>query len=97
MADETKKEYIRLFSLGHSASSAHHYYEEVVLAEKGQNAIADSALNPDVHWAHHFYRKWRTKTLGADNGKDLLDRLEQEVNEYNDRCNATGGMAKLQY
>jgi len=53
-------------------------------------------LNPDVHWAQCFYRKWRTKTLGADDGKDLLDRLEQEVNEYNDQCNATGGTAELQ-
>jgi len=43
VADKTKKEYIRLFSLGHSASSAHHYYKEEVLVKKGQNAIADSA------------------------------------------------------
>jgi len=71
---EATKEYIRLFSLGHSASSAHHCYEEVVLAEKGQGAMAESALNPSAHWA----QKWRTKILGADNGKALLDRLEQQ-------------------
>ena len=95
--EETKKEYIWLFSLGHSASSAHRYCEEVILQEKGQDGIADNAVNLDVHWAHHFFRKWRVKTLGADNGKDMLDRLEQEVSEYNTCYNATGGKTKLQW
>ena len=94
--EETKKEYIWLFSLGHSASSAHRYCEEVILQEKGQDGIADNAVNPDIHWAHRFFRKWRIKTLGADNGKDLLDQLEQEVNEYNACYNTTGEKAKLQ-
>jgi len=55
-----------------------------------------TVLRTQVYTGLIVFRKWRTKTLGADNGKDLLDQLEQEVNEYNDRCNADGGRAKFQ-
>ena len=42
--EETRREYVRLFSLGHSASSAHHHFEEDILHEGGQTSIADQLL-----------------------------------------------------
>ena len=77
VAEETKEAYTHLFSSGHSASSAHHHYEEEVLKEQGQGSIADSSINPGVQWVHRFYREWRSNTFGAENGKDLFDRLEK--------------------
>ena len=35
--------------------------------------------------------------LGAENGKDLFDRLEQEVKAFNDHNEGAGGKAKLQW
>ncbi len=41
VAEETRKKYVRLLTLGHSGSSAHHHYEEDMLRENGQCGIAD--------------------------------------------------------
>jgi len=97
VAEETKQEYTRLFSLGHSASSAHHHYEEEILQGKGQNSIADGATNPNVQRVHRFFNEWRTQVLGAENGKKLFDRLEQEVRVFNECFNDAGGKAKMQW
>ena len=97
VSEETWREYVRLFSLGHSASSAHHHFEEDILHEGGQSSIADCSTNPGVHWVHHFYRKWRTEILGSENGKNLFERLEQEVEKFNERCDGTGGCAKIHW
>ena len=93
VAEKTKDEYARLFSLGHSASSAHHHYEEEILQGTGQSGIADSAVNPNVQWVHRFFREWRMTTLGSDNGKELFDRLQEEVKCFNE----SHGTAKLQW
>ena len=42
VAESTKDTYTELFSCGHSASSAHHQYEEKVLKESGQSSMADT-------------------------------------------------------
>ena len=57
VAESTKDTYTELFSCGHSASLAHHQYEEKVLKESGQSSMADSAINPGIHWVHRFYRE----------------------------------------
>ena len=47
--DETKEKYISLFKMGHSASSAHFYYEMLLLNYQSgdvQRKIADQALIP---------------------------------------------------
>ena len=95
--DSTKQEYPNLFALGHSASSAHHHYEEEIMQKEDQSSIADSAVNPGIQWVHRCYRKWRSEHLGPENGKDLFDRLEQEVRMYNETNNAVGGKAKMQW
>ena len=41
--------------------------------------MADSAINPGIHWVHRFYREWRSQMFEAENGKDLFQQLEQEV------------------
>ena len=96
VAESTKDTYTELFSCGHSASSAHHQYEEKVLKESGQSSMADSAINPGIHWVHRFYREWRSQTFGAENGKDLFQQLEQEVLAYNQCNNQFGGKVLMQ-
>ena len=97
VSENTKEEYIHLFSLGHSASSAHHHYEEEVMQKPDQCIIADSAVNPGIQWVHRFYGKWRSQSLGPENGKELFDHLEQEVHTYNKSNNKIGGKAKMQW
>lgn len=96
VAEGTKEAYIQLFSSGHSASSAHHSYEEDILKEQGQDSIADSSTNPEVQWVHRFYREWRRNIFGAENGKSLFDQLEKELHTYNEQFGATGGKAIMQ-
>ena len=96
VAEATKVTYTQLFSSGHSASSAHHHYEEEVLKEQGQGSIADNAINPGVQWVHRFYREWRCNIFGEENGKELFDRLREEVRLYNEQYSDVGGKAILQ-
>uniref|UniRef100_A0A1X7VXB9 Uncharacterized protein n=1 Tax=Amphimedon queenslandica TaxID=400682 RepID=A0A1X7VXB9_AMPQE len=97
VSEDTRKKYVRLFSLGHSASSAHHHYEEDTLHSGGQFSIADRSVNPDVHWVHCFYRKWRSEILGSENGKNLFERLTLEMEKYNEHNGEIGGCAKMQW
>ena len=40
VSEETRRKYVCLFSLGHSASSAHHHFEEYIVHERRQSSIA---------------------------------------------------------
>ncbi len=53
--------------------------------------------NPDVQWVHRFYRKWRIEGLGSENGENLFEKLEQEVEKYNECYGDSGGSAKMQW
>ena len=44
--------------------------------------MADSS-NSGIQWVHRFYRDWRKDSFGAQNGKSLIDQLEQELIEFN--------------
>ena len=68
-----------------------------MLRENGQCGIADRYTNPDVQWVHRFYRKWRIEVLGSENGKNLFEKLEQEVEKYNECYGDSGGCAKMQW
>ena len=97
---ETKEKYTKLFSAGHSAASAYHYYENTLMDEFSdelQTKLADRATNPMVQDVNRLYQTWRSAAYGPmDNGPDLFTALQAEVDEYNDRYNTEGGMALLQ-
>ena len=97
---ETKEKYVKLFSAGHSAASAHHYYENTLMDEFSdelQAMLADRAVNPTMQDVNRLYQKWRSVAYGPmDNGPDLFTTLQAEVDEYNEKFNSIGGKALLQ-
>lgn len=97
--DETKQKYIDLFKMGHSVSSAHFYYETLLLTNQSgdiQKSIADRALNPTKQDVYRLFNAWRQSELGDDNGESLFKQLEHEIEVYNEKWKDQGGCAKLQ-
>ena len=86
---DTKKQFFDLFSKGHSASSARHTHEQMLLlnsetdAEK-QIALADRAVNPNVQDICRLFMEWRRNNHGEENGRGMFERLQKEVDKYND-------------
>ena len=58
--------------------------------------MADRAINPTKTDISRLYQEWRSKELGAENGKALFDKLDAEIALYNDAHFSQGGQAKLQ-
>ena len=61
-----------------------------------QISLADRAINPTKKDVSRLHAQWRKTELGDDNGKSLFDRLEVDINTYNDTFGNMGGHAKLQ-
>jgi len=94
---ETKEKYAKLFLAGHSAASAHHYYENILMDEVDQTKLADRSTNPKVNDVSRLYQQWRSTAYGPmDNGPQLFTTLEAEVTDYNDKYSCQGGKALLQ-
>ena len=92
---ETKESFFKLFEMGHSASSAHHWHETKLFLDEGEDQylLADRAFNPTKPDISKLYEEWRQQNMGADNGKELFNKLDAEIKAYN---NMSGGRAKLQ-
>lgn len=90
---ETKESFFKLFRMGHSASSAYHWHETKLFLDGGEDQLllADRATNPTKSDISRLYEDWRKKELGADNGKELFDKLELEIQAYNEANSDSGG------
>ena len=102
VSTETKKEMTDLFEMGHNASSARHAHEQRLLCEAEVNkqvTLADWAQNPNPQDVCRLYSKWRLGSYGDDNGKDLFEKLQQAVDNYNNQNESEdrGGKAVLQW
>ncbi|CAG8833299.1 26608_t:CDS:2, partial [Gigaspora margarita] len=86
---ETRKQYIDLFSIGHTAATARHTYEDKLHL----SASNDDELNPDGGFLRHLYSQFRLALLGDRNGKGMFERLQEMVDEYN---SMNSGKAVLQ-
>ena len=95
---ETKESFFKLFCMGHCASSAYHWNETKLFLDGGddQLLLADRATNPTKSDVSRLYDEWRKKELGPDNGKKLFNKLEMEIQSYNEANLENGGQAKLQ-
>lgn len=85
--------------MGHSAASARYYYETVLLeneSDEVQQRLADRAVNPTSQDVSRLYNWWRQTQMGNDNGKGLFERLEHEIQVYNETWGEYGGKVKLQ-
>ena len=61
-----------------------------------QVSLADRAVNLTKNDVSQLYCEWQKRELGSDNGKSLFDRLDMEINSYNEANAEIGGKAKLQ-
>ena len=88
--------------MGHNASSARHAYEqELPLHQESDTGIqamlADRAINPNPQDICRLYDKWRKGTYGNDNGKGLFEKLQEDIDTYNENHQSEGGKAILQW
>lgn len=88
VSEETQKQYINLFNMGHSAATARHIFEDQLHLSTSDDdelvqLLADRAKNPDQGFIKHLYNQFRKSQLGDQNRRDMFIRLEEMVNEYN--------------
>ena len=95
---ETKEKNVSMFSMGHSAATARHFFETLFFEEdesEMQQKLADRSVNPNVGDVNRLYKKWRQEQMGEDDGKQLLERLQCEFEAYNEKWGKEGGRAAL--
>ncbi|CAG8629437.1 7704_t:CDS:2 [Cetraspora pellucida] len=86
LSNETKNKIIKLFETGHNPSSAYHtYWEQLQLnCENDEEVLADRSTAPRKSDIFYLYKKHCKQHVGAQNGKEMFDRLVKEVSEFND-------------
>lgn len=99
VAPEIKQLFFDLFQKGQTASSAYHWNETKLYLDGGEDQIslADRAKNPTKSDVSRLYSEWQKLEHGSDNGKSMFDKLENEIETYNEACGKLGGKAKFQY
>lgn len=101
VGENTKQPFFEYFDKGHCASSARHTHEQILIlnsetdADK-QTVLADRATNPNVQDICRLFVEWRKKNYGEDDGKQMIAKLQHEVDQYNKFANM-GGKALLQW
>jgi len=102
IAESSKENFHKLFENGHSPSSARHAHEQTLYLESNtemdaQETLADRAKNPLLSDICRLFTKWRETNYGADDGKELFEKLQEKIDEYNAVNNEIGGKAMLQW
>ena len=98
VSKDTIDAYYQLFANGYSAASARHAYEAKLMIEHDGNImeeLADRAIDPSTQDILHLYNKWREQHLGPENGKEMFEKLEEYIKEYNLRHKDEGGCIML--
>ena len=88
ISEETKEVFRELF----------HWHETKLYLDGGedQTLLADRTTNPSKSDISRLYTEWQKKELGDDNGKEMFDKLQAEIDAYNDACSGQGGKANIQ-
>ena len=99
---ERKEKLHGLFEMGHNASSARHALEQQLIAEAElpedqQSILADRAQHPNPQDMFRLYDKWRVGAYGEENGKSMIQKLQEAVDAYNEKYSKEGGKALLQW
>ena len=86
VSTETRQTFFELLSNGHSASSARHTHEHLLMDaatdELKRYALADRDTNLSTQDICRLFQQWREKQYGKDDGKALFEWLQAEVNKY---------------
>jgi hypothetical protein len=85
----TQDKYIELFKIGHSPASAIHTYEDslhlaAVNEKELVTLLADRATNPNYDFVNNLFKKYRAAHLGERNGSNMFEKLQKEVQLYNE-------------
>lgn len=70
---------------------------EAATDEMKQYSLADRAINPSVKDICRLFQQWRKKHYGSEDGKPLFERLQVEVNKYNEAYSNQNGKAVFQW
>ena len=60
-----------------------------------QRKLADRSVNPNVGDVNQLCKKWGQEQMGEDDGKELLERLQCEIEVYYEKWGKEGGKAAL--
>ena len=84
----TKEEFIKLFKMGLSPSSAYSEYKSNLQRQHGPSFVriaADRRLMPDYRWAFSQYAIFKQKLYGTINTPESWQLVEQRAADYNDK------------
>ncbi|CAG8725847.1 22458_t:CDS:2, partial [Cetraspora pellucida] len=84
--DKTKEAFFELFHVRHSPASAHYtYLEEIQLKyENDEEILADRTTCPNKQDIYYLYQMFLNKSISTKNGKEMFNRLAEEVMKFND-------------
>lgn len=88
--------------MGHNAASARHAHEQQLFIEAAsltdqQTMLADRALNHNPQDICRLDSKWRLGNYGSDSGKDLFQKLQENLDLYNQKHGKEREKALLQW
>ena len=59
--------------------------------------LVDRATNPNIQDICRLFIEWRKRNYGQEDGKQMFERLQDEVDQYNEKHASMGGKALLQW
>ena len=103
ISNDTKDKFENYFDQGHSPSSALHFHQLNLAAmhecneQELERCRADRSTNPLYKDVYYLFKKWRLKNHGKENGKEMFQKLEEIINDYNRNHSDEGGRAFIQH
>ena len=90
--------FCELFRKCHTAASAHPWHDTKLYLDGGedQTLLADRTTNPPKSDISRLYTEWQKKELRDDNKKEMCDKLQAEIDAYNDACSKQEGKANIE-
>ena len=93
----TKQTFEDYFACGMSAAGAFYRHESQMTKDSStMMLLADRRYRPCITYIRNMHNKWRKKTKGAADGKEMFDQLEEAVNNYNNNHSKDGCKFYLQ-
>lgn len=88
-SDEIVEKFKKLFSRGHSPSSALNIYKSELQEEHDDEyykIVADGSKCPTRRWCYELYYKIFNKQYGVPSGSEMIASLKLFVEQYNAKC-----------
>lgn len=97
MLPATKQIFEEYFKNGLTPSESIQYHEAVLLNDP-ENVIkvADRRFCPSLTDVRNLFNSWRERVKGPSNGKEMFEKLNQQIDNYNKKNGIHGGKCSLQ-